>query len=169
MTDNELATALLQACQARGIMLATAESCTGGMIIAALTDIAGASAVVDRGFITYSNDAKMDMLGVSAATLDAHGAVSRETVIEMARGALASSRAGLTLAVTGIAGPGGGSAAKPVGLVWFGVGLDGQAVGAEHKLFADKGRDFIRRETVRHALELGLRALGQGQSDGATP
>lgn len=169
MTDNELANALLQACQARGIMLATAESCTGGMIIAALTDIAGSSAVVDRGFITYSNDAKMDMLGVSAATLDAHGAVSCETVIEMARGALARSRAGLTLAVTGIAGPGGGSAAKPVGLIWFGVGLDGQAVSAEHKLFADKGRDFIRRETVRHALELGLRALGQRQPDGATP
>ncbi|RVA25383.1 nicotinamide-nucleotide amidohydrolase family protein, partial [Mesorhizobium sp. M7A.F.Ca.CA.004.11.2.1] len=103
MTHNELANALLQACQRRGIMLATAESCTGGMIIAALTDIAGSSAVIDRGFITYSNEAKMDMLGVSAATLGAHGAVSRETAIEMAAGALARSRAGLTLAVTGIA------------------------------------------------------------------
>ncbi|RUY69046.1 CinA family protein, partial [Mesorhizobium sp. M7A.F.Ca.CA.001.13.1.1] len=121
MTNSDLANALLQACQKRGIMLATAESCTGGMIIAALTDIAGSSAVVDRGFITYSNEAKMDMLGVSAATLDAHGAVSRETAIEMATGALTRSRAGLTLAVTGIAGPGGGSAEKPVGLVWFGV------------------------------------------------
>jgi nicotinamide-nucleotide amidase len=111
----------------------------------------------------------MDMLGVAAATLDAHGAVSRETAIEMATGALDRSRAGLTLAVTGIAGPGGGSAEKPVGLVWFGVGLDGHTVIAEHRLFADNGRDFIRRETVRHALELGLRALGQNQPGAATP
>jgi nicotinamide-nucleotide amidase len=169
MSNNDLANALLQACQKRGIMLATAESCTGGMIIAALTDIAGSSAVVDRGFITYSNEAKMDMLGVAATTLDAHGAVSRETAIEMAKGALDRSRAGLTLAVTGIAGPGGGSTEKPVGLVWFGVGLGGQTVAAEHRLFADNGRDFIRRETVRHALELGLRALGQDQPGAATP
>ncbi|TPM96795.1 CinA family protein [Mesorhizobium sp. B2-1-3A] len=169
MSNGELAIALFEACRERGIMIATAESCTGGMIIAALTDIAGSSAVVDRGFITYSNEAKMDMLGVSAATLDAHGAVSRETAIEMAAGALSRSRAGLTLAVTGIAGPGGGSAEKPVGLVWFGVGLAGQTVTAERQLFADKGRAFIRRETVRHALELGLRALDQHQADGATP
>ncbi|AZO43417.1 CinA family protein [Mesorhizobium sp. M7D.F.Ca.US.005.01.1.1] len=159
MSNNELANALLQACQKRGVMLATAESCTGGMIIAALTDIAGSSAVVDRGFITYSNEAKVDMLGVSAATLEAHGAVSRETATEMATGALARSRAGLTLAVTGIAGPGGGSAEKPIGLVWFGVALADRPVVAERQLFTDGGRDFIRRETVRHALELGLRAL----------
>ncbi|TPK88690.1 CinA family protein [Mesorhizobium sp. B2-4-12] len=161
MSNSELAIALLEACRERGIMVATAESCTGGMIIAALTDIAGSSAVVDRGFITYSNEAKMDMLGVGAATLDAHGAVSCETAVEMAAGALARSWAGLTLAVTGIAGPGGGSVEKPVGLVWFGVGLDGKMVTAERMLFADKGRDFIRRETVRHALELGLKALGR--------
>ncbi|UCI33586.1 CinA family protein [Mesorhizobium sp. B4-1-4] len=161
MSNSELAIALLEACRERGIMVATAESCTGGMIIAALTDIAGSSAVVDRGFITYSNEAKMDMLGVGAATLDAHGAVSCETAVEMAAGALARSCAGLTLAVTGIAGPGGGSVEKPVGLVWFGVGLDGKMVTAERMLFADKGRDFIRRETVRHALELGLKALGR--------
>jgi nicotinamide-nucleotide amidase len=161
MSDSDLANALLQACLRRGIMLATAESCTGGMIIAALTDIAGSSAVVDRGFITYSNEAKREMLGVLAATLDAHGAVSGETAIEMAAGALTRSRAGVTLAVTGIAGPGGGSAEKPVGLVWFGVAVNGQPVVAEKMLFADKGRDFIRRETVRHALELGLRALGE--------
>ncbi|PDQ18435.1 damage-inducible protein CinA [Mesorhizobium sanjuanii] len=159
MSNTDLANALLQACQERGIMLVTAESCTGGMIIAALTDIAGSSAVVDRGFITYSNEAKMDMLGVSAATLEAHGAVSRETALEMAAGALTRSRAGLALAVTGIAGPGGGSAEKPVGLVWFGVAVAGRPIVAEPKLFADKGRDFIRNETVRHALQLGLRAL----------
>lgn len=164
MSNTDLANALLQACQERGIMLATAESCTGGMIIAALTDIAGSSAVVDRGFITYSNEAKMDMLGVAAATLEAHGAVSRETALEMAAGALTRSRAGLALAVTGIAGPGGGSAEKPVGLVWFGLAMAGQPVVAERQLFADKGRAFIRGETVRHALELGLRTL-RGQAD----
>ncbi|MER9627200.1 MULTISPECIES: CinA family protein [unclassified Mesorhizobium] len=168
MSNSDLADALLQACQQRGIMLATAESCTGGMIIAALTDIAGSSAVVDRGFITYSNQAKTEMLGVSAATLEAHGAVSRETAVEMAAGALAHSPAGLALAVTGIAGPDGGSAEKPVGLVWFGVAVAGRPAVSECQLFADKGRDFIRRETVRHALELGLRALAADQAaDGA--
>ena len=169
MSNSDLANALLQACQKRGIMLATAESCTGGMIIAALTDIAGSSAVVDRGLITYSNEAKMEMLGVSAATLDAHGAVSRETVLEMAAGALTHSHAGLALAVTGIAGPGGGSPEKPVGLVWFGVALKGGPVAAELNMFADNGRDFIRRETVRHALEIGLRALGDTQEMGVVP
>ncbi|MER9892670.1 CinA family protein [Mesorhizobium sp. M0119] len=168
MSNSDLADALLQACQQRGIMLVTAESCTGGMIIAALTDIAGSSAVVDRGFITYSNKAKTEMLGVSTATLEAHGAVSREIAVEMAAGALAHSPAGLALAVTGIAGPGGGSAEKPVGLVWFGVAVAGRPIVSECQLFADKGRDFIRRETVRHALELGLRALAADQAaDGA--
>lgn len=169
MSSSDLANALLQACQQRGIMLATAESCTGGMIIAALTDIAGSSAVVDRGLITYSNEAKMEMLGVSAATLQAHGAVSRETVLEMTAGALARSRAGLALAVTGIAGPGGGSPEKPVGLVWFGVALRGGPVAAELNMFTDNGRDFIRRETVRHALEIGLRALGDTHEMGVVP
>ena len=169
MSNSDLADALLQACQQRGIMLATAESCTGGMIIAALTDIAGSSTVVDRGFITYSNEAKTEMLGVSAATLEAHGAVSRETAVEMAQGALTRSRAGLTLAVTGIAGPGGGSTEKPVGLVWFGIALIGRPAVSECQLFDDKGRNFIRRETVRHALELGLRALAADQAAGAAP
>jgi len=159
MSNAELANALLQACQQHGIMLATAESCTGGLIIAALTDIAGSSAVVDRGFITYSNEAKMEMLGVSRATLDAHGAVSREVVLEMAAGALAHSQAKISLAVTGIAGPGGGSAEKPIGLVWFGIALAGQPIVAEQQLFGQKGREFIRHQTVRRALELGLRAL----------
>lgn len=160
MSDTSaLASALLDACLAEGMMIATAESCTGGMIIAALTDIAGSSAVVDRGFITYSNEAKMDMLGVSQETLKAHGAVSRETALEMAAGALAHSRASLALAVTGVAGPGGGSPEKPVGLVWFGVARKGMPVEAEFRLFEDKGRDFIRHETVRTALGLGLRAI----------
>ena len=154
-----LADRFLKACQARKILAATAESCTGGMIIAHLTDIAGSSAVVDRGFVTYSNEAKMDMLGVKAATLEAFGAVSSETALEMAAGALAHSRAAIALAVTGIAGPDGGSAEKPVGLVWFGLALKDQSAISEHRIFDNRGRDFIRRETVRHALEMGLKAL----------
>jgi nicotinamide-nucleotide amidase len=156
---QELARRVLAACETRGIMLATAESCTGGMIAAALTDIAGSSAVVGRGFVTYSNDAKTEMLGVRPETLDAYGAVSRETAIEMAAGALAHSRAGIAVSVTGIAGPGGGSAEKPVGLVWFGLAVKGLPPVAERRLFEDRGRAFIREETVRHALEMSLNAL----------
>ncbi len=156
-----LADDLLKACKAKGILAATAESCTGGMIIAALTEIAGSSAVVDRGFVTYSNEAKMEMLGVSEATLLRYGAVSEETALEMAAGALRNSRAGIALSVTGIAGPDGGSAEKPVGLVWFGVALAGKEPFAERRVFANHGRDFIRRETVRTALELGIEALNQ--------
>ena len=116
--------------------------------------------MVDRGFVTYSNDAKIEMIGVSKDTLDRHGAVSRDTALEMAAGALARSRAGIALAVTGIAGPEGGSPEKPVGLVWFGVAVSGLPPHAERRLFDDHGRDFIRRESVRVALELGLKALG---------
>jgi nicotinamide-nucleotide amidase len=154
-----LARAVLEACSQQGIMLATAESCTGGMIVAALTDIAGSSAVVDRGFVTYSNAAKMEMLGVSPATLDAHGAVSAKTALEMAAGALARSHAGIAVSVTGIAGPDGGSAEKPVGLVWFGLARQGFQPIAEQHVFENRGRDFVRRETVRTALEMALKAL----------
>ena len=158
---SALAHRFLDACKAKGIMAATAESCTGGMIAAALTDIAGSSAVLDRGFVTYSNEAKMEMIGVSGDTLAAHGAVSRETALEMAAGALAHSRAGIALSVTGIAGPDGGSAEKPVGLVWFGVAVAGRAPRTESRLFENLGRDHIRRESVRTALELGLQTLSQ--------
>lgn len=161
---DELANRFLQACAKNKILAATAESCTGGMIIAALTDIPGSSLGVDRGFVTYSNDAKMEMIGVSAATLDAHGAVSSQTAQEMAAGALARSHAGIALSVTGIAGPDGGSEEKPVGLVWFGLALTGKPAVTEKRLFDNRGRDFIRRETVRHALEMGLRALGDDQT-----
>lgn len=160
MSDiGELADAFLKACARHKILSATAESCTGGLIIATLTDIPGSSSMVDRGFITYSNEAKTEMLGVSAATLDAYGAVSRETALEMAAGALSHSRAGIALAVTGIAGPDGGSAEKPVGLVWFGLARAGQAPVAEKRIFENNGRDFIRRQTVRTALEMGVKAL----------
>ncbi len=157
---GELANRFLQACAQRKILAATAESCTGGLIIAALTDIPGSSSMVDRGFITYSNDAKMEMLGVSAPTLDAFGAVSAQTAQEMAEGALARSHAGIALAVTGIAGPDGGSAEKPVGLVWFGLAVTGRTTVTEKRVFENRGRDFIRRETVKHALVMGLAALG---------
>ena len=135
-----------------GLMIATAESCTGGLIAAALTDIAGSSSVVDRGFVTYSNEAKMDMLGVSSKTLDAHGAVSEQTAREMAVGALVNSRAGVSVAVTGIAGPGGGSDDKPVGLVYMGVANNDGVQTYKLLLGADKSRDEIRRATVERAL-----------------
>lgn len=154
-----LADAFLKACARRRIMAATAESCTGGLIIAAMTDIPGSSPMVDRGFVTYSNEAKMEMLGVSAQTLQAHGAVSAETAREMAIGAIAHSRAGIALAVTGIAGPDGGSEEKPVGLVWFGLAMRGKPSVAEKRVFDNRGRDYIRRQTVRHALAMGLDAL----------
>jgi nicotinamide-nucleotide amidase len=156
----ELADAFLKACKRRSILSATAESCTGGSIIALLTDIPGSSSMVDRGFVTYSNKAKMEMLGVRKATLDRHGAVSEETALEMAAGALEHSRASIALAVTGIAGPDGGSAEKPVGLVWFGIAVEGQAPRAEKRQFENRGRDYIRKQTIRTALELGIEALG---------
>ncbi|MHA6641860.1 CinA family protein [Mesorhizobium sp. A623] len=161
---DDLADRFLIACVRHKILVATAESCTGGMIISKLTDIPGSSSMVDRGFVTYSNDAKMEMIGVAAATLDAHGAVSLQTAQEMAAGALARSHAGIALSVTGIAGPDGGSAEKPVGLVWFGLALKGKPVVTEKLIFDNRGRDFIRRETVRHALEMGLRALADDQA-----
>jgi nicotinamide-nucleotide amidase len=159
---EELARQVLGQCRAAGIMVATAESCTGGMIAAALTDIAGSSAVVDRGFVTYSNEAKMEMLGVRQETLQAHGAVSGETAREMASGALRHSRAGIAISVTGVAGPDGGSQEKPVGLVWFGLARTGQEAVTEKRLFDNRGRAFIRSESVKVALGMILTALDSG-------
>ena len=155
-----LSRSLLDLCRMRKLTIATAESCTGGLVAGALTDIPGSSDVIDRGFVTYSNEAKMEITGVSPVTLDAYGAVSRETALEMAAGALARSHAGIALSVTGIAGPGGGSADKPVGLVWFGLAVKGRDPIAEQRQFEDHGRAFIRRESVRTALEMVLVALG---------
>ena len=156
---GDLADRFLKACARHEILVATAESCTGGMIISLLTDIPGSSSMVDRGFVTYSNEAKTDMVGVSEETLEKHGAVSAETAHEMAAGALKTSRAGIALAVTGIAGPDGGTAEKPIGLVWFGLARAGQPVLTEKRQFENRGRDYIRRETVRHALKMGLKAM----------
>lgn len=154
-----LAEAVLATCRARRLMLATAESCTGGMIAATLTDIAGSSDVVERGFVTYSNAAKTDLLGVPPALLAAHGAVSAEVAEAMAAGALARAPVGLAVAVTGIAGPGGGTAEKPVGLVHFGLARRGAAVRTENHVFPGD-RAEVRRATVMRALELLLAGAG---------
>ena len=148
------ASALIKAYAARGEMVATAESCTGGLVSALLTEIAGSSAVVDRGFVTYSNEAKQDLLGVPEAILAAHGAVSEPTAHAMAEGALARSRAHVTVAITGVAGPGGGSAEKPVGLVHFGCARRGGETQAIEKRFGDLGRTEVRRAALLCALDL---------------
>ncbi|MBL7250101.1 CinA family protein [Alcanivorax marinus] len=140
----------------RGLKVATAESCTGGGIAQALTEVAGSSDWFERGFVTYSNDAKMEMLGVAAATLERHGAVSEATVLEMARGALARSRADLSVAVSGVAGPGGGTDDKPVGTVWIGWAQTPGWSRAERFHFPGD-RSAVRRATIVAALE-GLRA-----------
>ncbi|MFP1632608.1 CinA family protein [Zhengella sp. ZM62] len=158
-STREFASTVLDTARTKGVMIATAESCTGGLIAAALTEIAGSSDVVDRGFITYSNEAKRDMLGVSDETLAAHGAVSAQTAGEMAAGALARSHAALAVSVTGVAGPGGGSAEKPVGLVWFGLAQTGKPVLTEARVFAGLDRDGVRRATVLHALAMLKTAL----------
>ena len=148
---RQLAQALGDALLRHGHFLATAESCTGGWISAAVTAVAGSSAWFDRGFITYSNAAKVDMLGVAEATLIEFGAVSEATVAEMARGALTRSEAGISVAVSGIAGPGGGSAAKPVGMVCFAWACkDGRA--RAFTLHFEGDREAVRRQTVAHAL-----------------
>lgn len=158
--ETALATHVLLACRARGLKIATAESCTGGLVVAALTDIAGSSEVVERGFITYSNAAKEAMLGVPAETLARHGAVSRETAEAMANGALAHSPADLAVAITGVAGPGGGSVDKPVGLVQFAAAArDGRLVHRERR-FGDIGRAEVRHRSVIQALEM-LGALAE--------
>ena len=157
MADAEItaaASALLELCKARKLMVATAESCTGGLVAGALTDIAGSSAVVDRGFVTYTDEAKQQMLGVPAATLAAHGAVSRATAEAMARGALGHASADIVVSITGIAGPGGGSAEKPVGLVHFAAGdRNGRLIHRERR-FGDIGRSEVRRLSVLEALSM---------------
>lgn len=150
--------ALLQAARDRGLRIATAESCTGGLVAAALTDVAGASDVFERGFVTYSNTAKTEMLGVRPETLAAHGAVSEEVAREMAAGALAHSGAGLAVSVTGIAGP-GGSEFKPEGRVCFGLARAGRPVRSETVEFGAPGRDRVRAAARDHALALLAAAL----------
>ncbi len=155
LSDEILARAadLLLLYRARGLRIATAESCTGGLIAAALTHVPGSSEMVDRGFVTYSNEAKMEMLGVAPALIATHGAVSEPVAAAMAAGALARSMADIAIAVTGVAGPGGGSAEKPVGTVWFGWARRGRAVATERGLFAGD-RTAVRAATVARAFDL---------------
>ncbi|MGM0742285.1 MAG: CinA family protein [Pseudomonadota bacterium] len=149
---------ILELAKAQGVMISIAESCTGGMVIAALTDIAGSSSVVDRGFVTYSNAAKTQMLGVAPETLAEHGAVSEPVAREMADGALSHSAAQLSVSVTGIAGP-GGSEHKPEGRVCFGLARKGLKTFTETKDFGSIGRAEVRRKSRDHALVLLSRAL----------
>ena len=148
---------LAQALQARGWMMATAESCTGGMIAAACTDLSGSSLWFERGFVTYSNEAKQEMLGVDPELIARHGAVSELVARAMAFGAVRHSRARVGVAVTGIAGPTGGNPQKPVGTVWFGFQVDGR-LSSEMRRF-DGDRAEIRTATVQHALERVLELL----------
>jgi nicotinamide-nucleotide amidase len=157
------AEALLAACRSRGVRLATAESCTGGLIAAALTAIPGSSDVVDRGFVTYSNQAKHEMVGVPMALIELHGAVSEPVARAMAEGTLNRSRASIAVSVTGVAGPGGGSLDKPVGLVCFGLAQVGQTARTEHRVFPSDGtsgdRTAIRAAAVSHAFTMIRAAL----------
>ncbi len=148
------ATALLQACRAAGVTVATAESCTGGLIAGCLTEIAGSSDVVECGFVTYSNGAKKTMLGIPLALIEAHGAVSEPVARAMAEGAIARSAADLSVAVTGVAGPGGGSADKPIGLVHLACAQRGGRTVHLQQQFGDLGRAGIREAAIRKALEL---------------
>jgi nicotinamide-nucleotide amidase len=156
-----LSRALLDLCRGRKLTIATAESCTGGLVAAALTDIPGSSDVIDRGFVTYSNDAKRAMLGVKASTLDSFGAVSKETATQMAVGALERADVDLAVSITGIAGPGGATSGKPVGLVHFAVAArDGRIVNRECR-FGAIGRSQVRQRSVLEALRM-LMELARG-------
>ena len=151
---RDTAMRVLAACRVHGLKVATAESCTGGLVAGALTEVPGSSDVLDRGFVTYSNAAKETMLGVPTSILERHGAVSRETADAMATGALAMSNVDLVVAITGIAGPGGGSAEKPVGLVHFAAATrDGRRLHRE-KRYGDIGRSPVRAHAVAEALAM---------------
>jgi nicotinamide-nucleotide amidase len=164
MIDEEMlaeATKILDLCRRVKLKLVLAESCTGGLIAATLTEIAGSSDVLDRGYVTYSNRAKETELGVPKATIEEFGAVSEETARAMAEGALEASGADLSVAVTGIAGPGGGSTAKPVGLVHFAAARRGGRVIAREIRFGDLGRTEVRRRSVLAALGLLEELVGK--------
>ncbi|MGD9543078.1 MAG: CinA family protein [Methylocystis sp.] len=157
------AISLLDGARCKGLRLATAESCTGGLVAAALTEIAGASDVFDRGFVTYSNAAKSDMLGVAQALIDAHGAVSAEVARAMAQGALERSAADVAVAVTGVAGPGGGTEEKPVGLVHFACASRNGGVDHVERRFGSLSRAEIRAASVAQALEMMIATVAAAQ------
>lgn len=164
MTDGELGELAMRAAEAlaaRGWRLATAESCTGGWVAKVCTDFAGSSGWFERGFVTYSNDAKLELLGVHGETLAGYGAVSEETVREMAQGALVRSRADVSLAISGIAGPAGGSPEKPVGTVCFAWAVRGSGISTQQVRF-EGDRDAVRRQAVARALRGLLDVLPRG-------
>ncbi len=150
----DTAKALLEICKTKKLTLATAESCTGGLVAGAISDIAGSSLVLDRGFVTYSNSAKQQMLGVTSATIDVYGAVSRECAEEMAKGALARASVDLAVSITGIAGPTGAVPGKPIGLVFFCAASRSGRVIAHDCKYGDIGRANVRRESVLQALAM---------------
>ena len=157
---KDRAAALLDSYRQRGLKISTAESCTGGLVAALLTEIAGSSAVVERGFVTYSNEAKTELIGVPADLIATHGAVSEPVARAMAEGALARSHADVAVGITGIAGPGGGTVMKPVGLVHFGLARKGSATVHLERRYSDLGRENVRRQAVEDALCLLEQALG---------
>ena len=161
--DSGIAQKIILKAEALGVMLASAESCTGGMIAAALTDIAGSSVAVDRGFVTYSNAAKTAMLGVPSEFIETHGAVSSEVVIAMTEGAVRqiASDHGIAVSVSGVAGPGGGSEEKPVGLVWFGLSIrsNDEVKTQSHRKQFDGNRAEVRTQATKFALKLIMDAL----------
>ncbi|MBL0405239.1 CinA family protein [Microvirga aerilata] len=157
---KDRAAALLDTYRQRGLKISTAESCTGGLVAALLTEIAGSSAVVERGFVTYSNEAKTELIGVPADLIAAHGAVSEPVARAMAEGALARSYADVAVGITGIAGPTGGTATKPVGLVHFGLARKGSATIHLERHYGELGRENVRRRAVEDALALLEQALG---------
>jgi nicotinamide-nucleotide amidase len=154
------AAALLKAYGERGWKIASAESCTGGLVAALLTEVSGSSAVVERGFVTYSNEAKSELLGIEPGLITEHGAVSAPVAVAMADGALARSRADVVVSITGIAGPGGQTSTKPVGLVHFGLARRGQATRHLERRYGDLGRRTVRERAVAEALGLLEAALG---------
>jgi nicotinamide-nucleotide amidase len=155
----DLAERIVDKAGAERLLISAAESCTGGMIAAAITDVPGASAVFERGFVTYSNEAKSEVLGVAPDLIDRFGAVSREVACAMAAGALSQSRADIAVSVTGVAGPSGGTAVKPVGLVWFALASKTGERRAERRVFSAGDRAFVRLRATETALRLLLRGF----------
>ena len=156
---RDRAAALLEVYRQKGLKIATAESCTGGLVAALLTEISGSSAVVERGFVTYSNEAKTELIGVPATLISTHGAVSEPVARAMAEGALAHSRADTAVAITGVAGPTGGTATKPVGLVHFGLARKGAETVHLERRYGDLGRENVRRRAVEDAISLLEQAI----------
>tara|TARA_X000000368_G_scaffold151490_1_gene119434 strand:- start:230 stop:721 length:492 start_codon:yes stop_codon:yes gene_type:complete len=155
---DKLAQKVVKECDKQKRILAIAESCTGGMLSSYITSISGSSNIFDRGFITYSNDAKIDLINVKKKTIEKFGAVSKETAIEMAEGAIKNSLASLAISITGVAGPGGGTSLNPIGTVYIALKIDDKK-DVKKFIFQDKGRDFIRKASVYEALQLILHKL----------